>query len=197
MCILFYLKAEMSPDSIPKERMNLEFIRIGDKVISKSKILKEIDRILALRAKGCSQQETADLIGIDRSFISRVESIGELMKGRSIGVIGFPIKNKEQILGVLHERGIYNCFIMSETERMHFVGDRTGAELVNEIMALLGEFRNYDTVIVMASDRRGRLIQALLDQQVILLDIGSSPLTEDVHLDIERLEGVLDAVLAG
>lgn len=173
----------------------MEFIRIGDKVISKNKIIKEIDRILALRVKGCSQQETADLRGIDRSFISRVESIGELLKGRNIGVIGFPIKNKEQILSVLHERGISNCLIMSETERLHFVGDKTGAELVNEIMTLLGEFRNYDTVIVMASDRRGRLIQALLDQQVVLLDIGNSPLTEDVHLDIERLEEVLDAVL--
>jgi hypothetical protein len=175
--------------------MSLEFVRIGDKVISKSKIQKEIDKILALRAKGCSQQETAELRGIDRSFISRVESIGELLKGRNIGVIGFPIKNKEQILSVLHERGISNCLIMSEAERLHFVGDKTGAELVNEIMTLLGEFRNYDTVIVMASDRRGRLIQALLDQQVVLLDIGNSPLTEDVHLDIERLEEVLDAVL--
>ncbi len=174
----------------------MEFIRIGDKVISKSKIQKEIDRILDLRAKGCSQQEAADLRGIDRSFISRVESIGEILKGRNIGVIGFPIKNKEQILASLHERGIFSCLIMSEAERMHFVGDRTGAELVNEIMTLLGEFRNYDTVIVMASDRRGRLIQALLDQQVILLDIGSSPLTEDVHIEIERLEEVLDAVLA-
>ena len=173
----------------------MEFVRIGDKVISKSKILKEVDNILALRAKGCSQQETADIRGIDRSFISRIENIGEIMKGRNIGVIGFPIKNKEQILSILHQRGIYNCLIMSEEERLHFVGDKTGTQLVNEIMTLLGEFRICDTVIVVASDRRGKLIQTLLDRQVILLDIGSSPLTEDVHLDIKRLEEVLHAIL--
>jgi len=180
---------------LPKERISLEFIRIGDKVISKGKIQKEIDIILDLRAKGCSQQDTADSRGIDRSFISRLESIGEIIKGKSIGVIAFPIKNKEQILGILRDKGIINCLVMSEEERINFVKDKSGAELVNEIMTLLGKFRNYETVIVMASDRRGRLIQALLDQQVILLDIGSSPLTEDVHVDIERLEEVLDAVL--
>lgn len=174
----------------------MEFLRIGDKVISKTKIAKEIDRILELRAKGHSQQETAEIRGVDRSFISRVESMGELHKGKSIGVIGFPIENKSEILRILYERGIDNCLIMSEAERMHFVGGKTGAELVNEIMSLLGEFRNYDTVIVMASDRRGRLIQALLDQQVVLLDIGSSPLTKDVHIDVKRLEEVLNAVLA-
>jgi len=173
----------------------LEFFRISDKVISKSKIYNEVDKILDYRSKGCSQQETADLIGIDRSFISRLESIGEVTKGKNIGVIGFPVKNKEQILRVLHKNGIFNCLLMSETERNKFVKDKSGIELVNEIMELLGEFRNYDTVIVLASDRRGKLIQALMDQQVVLVDIGASPLTEDVYVEIERIEAVINAVL--
>lgn len=174
----------------------MELIRIGDKVISRAKIMGEIDKLLALRAQGCSQSDVAESRNLDRSFISRLESIGELTRGRNIGVIGFPVKNKEQVIETLNTRGIYNCLIMSEAERISFVEDKTGVELVNEFMTLLAEYRNYDTVIVIASDRRGRLIQTLLDRQVIFIEIGSSPLKDDVVLEIDRLTEILDALLA-
>ena len=171
------------------------FFRIGDKTISLDKINTAIDKILRLRSRGCSQQEAADAAGVDRTFVSRLENLGEIRKGKNIGVLGFPIENKEQIAQILHEHGIDNCLLMSEEERKRFVLDRSGSDLVNELMELLKKYRQFDTVIVLASDMRTRLIEALLDQQVITVDIGSSPLTSDVRVDPERVRDILKHIL--
>lgn len=173
----------------------MDFFRVGDKIVSLKKIHQSIEQILKLRSQGRSQQEAAAALGVDRSFISRLEGLGEIRKGKNIGVLGFPIKNKEEVIKIFQERGIDNCFLMNEEERRRYVQDKSGSDLVNEIMALLGEYRRYDTVIVLASDMRIRLIEALLDQQVITVDIGNSPLTDDVWVDPERIRRILDHLL--
>ena len=50
----------------------------------------------------------------------------------------------------------------------------------------------FDTVIVLASDMRTKWIESLLNCQTILVDIGTSPLTEDVYVDPERIIEILD-----
>jgi len=173
----------------------MSFFRIGDKTISLDRINAAIDKILKLRSRGCSQQEAADAAGVDRTFVSRLENLGEIRKGKRIGVLGFPIENKEEIAQIFRDHGIDNCLLMNEEERKRFVLDRSGPDLVNELMILIKEYRQYDTVIVLASDMRNRLIEALLDQQVIMLDIGSSPLTSDVRVDPDKIQNILKYIL--
>lgn len=173
----------------------MDFFRIGDKIISLKKTSTAIEKILKLRSQGKSQQDVSDVMGVDRSFISRLENLGEIRKGKRIGVVGFPIKNKEEIRQILLDRGIGNCLLMNEVERNMFVQMKSGSDLVNDLMALLQEYRVYDTVIVLASDMRTRWIEALLDQQVITVDIGSSPLTEDVYVDINRIIEIVDHLI--
>lgn len=173
----------------------MDFFRIGDKIISLKKTSTAIEKILKLRSQGKSQQDVADVMSVDRSFISRLENLGEIRKGKRIGVVGFPIKNKEEIRQILLDRGIGNCLLMNEVERNMFVQMKSGSDLVNDLMALLQEYRVYDTVIVLASDMRTRWIEALLDQQVITVDIGSSPLTEDVYVDINRIIEIVDHLI--
>jgi len=173
----------------------MDFFRIGDKIISLKKTSTAIEKILKLRSQGKSQQDVSDVMSVDRSFISRLENLGEIRKGKRIGVVGFPIKNKEEIRQILLDRGIGNCLLMNEVERNMFVQMKSGSDLVNDLMALLQEYRMYDTVIVLASDMRTRWIEALLDQQVITVDIGSSPLTEDVYVDINRIIEIVDHLI--
>jgi len=161
----------------------VELLRIGDKVLSMSKIYHKINTILETRSKGFSQQETAERLGVDRTFISRLESLGEIRKGKSIGVIGFPILNKDEIQNILDKYGIVHYFLLTERERCQYITEKSGLELFNNVMTLLSEFRNLDTVIVMGSDKRIKLIQALLDNQVIPFEIGTSPITQDVHVN--------------
>ncbi|MDK2991891.1 MAG: hypothetical protein PWP48_1124 [Clostridiales bacterium] len=172
--------------------MNL--IHIGEKVINLEKIYNKIDKILEARSSGLSQQEVADKLNVDRTFISRLEGIGEVHKGKDIAVAGFPIKNKDEVISVLEKHGIDFYIIMTEQERREFAESKNGAELINELMALLAKGRSYDVVIVIASDMRSKMLAALLDKEIITINIGHSPLTQDVYIDPALLDSVIESV---
>ncbi|MBZ4666534.1 helix-turn-helix transcriptional regulator [Mahella sp.] len=172
--------------------MNL--IHIGEKVINLEKIYNKIDKILEARSSGLSQQEVADKLNVDRTFISRLEGIGEVHKGKDIAVAGFPIKNKDEVISVLEKHGIDFYVIMTEQERREFAASKNGAELINELMAMLAKGRSYDVVIVIASDMRSKMLAALLDKEIITINIGHSPLTQDVYVDPALLDSVIESV---
>lgn len=169
----------------------MELLRIGDKVISRMKIGNKIKEILELRMQGLSQQEVADRLGVERTFISRLEGIGEIRKGQSIAAIGFPIKNKPEVEKVLRSHGVEFFILMSEEERTEYVSNCDGVQLSNKIMELINKFRSFDTVIVMASDYRNRIARDLLDNRIIEIDIGKSPIKEDVNVNLDILTEIL------
>lgn len=172
----------------------MDFLRIQDKIVSWQKIEKTLKKTLLLRSKGYSQQEVADRLSIDRTFISRLESIGELRKGQSLACIGFPILNKDEIQGILEKEGVDDIFLMTEKERLDFVNNRSGKELLNEIMDLAGKFRQYDIVICIGSDERLKLLQGILDGELISIEIGISPITEDKWVDPKTIKKVLRSI---
>lgn len=169
----------------------MDLIRIGDKVISRKKIEDSIDEIIRLRSMGFSQSDTGEKMNIERTFISRLEGLGEIRKGHSIAAIGFPIKNKQEVEKVLKEYGVDYYLLMSEDERNVFADDFTGKSLINYLLELINKFRSYDTIIVMASDYRIKIIKDMVDNQVIEIDIGKSPLKEDVLINIDLLIEIL------
>lgn len=169
----------------------MEIIRIGDKLISPRKINETIERILALRQKGLSQQEVADKLQIDRTFISRLESIGEVRKGKTVAIVGFPIENKDEIYQVAAEEGVDFILLLSEQERWAFAQERSGIELLEIVMDLAAQVRQMDTIILIGSDKRIRVMQAFLGREVIPIEIGPSPITQDVRLDPEELRAIL------
>ncbi len=172
----------------------MALIRVGDKLIDRNRIDRAIDRILDERRKGRSQQEVAEKFKIDRSFISRLENLGEVRKGGTIAVIGFPIGNKEELHQVCQEEGVDFTLLLTEKERWAYVEERSGIELVNEIMQLIRRVRTYDTVIVLGSDKRVEMIQALLDTDVVSEPIGHSPLRQDVYYEPEKLRALIRAL---
>lgn len=172
----------------------MDLIRIQDKIISWQKITDTLQKALQLRARGFSQQEVADRLSIDRTFISRLEGIGELRKGKSIACIGFPLLNKEQIQEILDKEGVDYTLLMTERERLDFINLRTGKELLNEIMDLTAQMRKYEVVICIGSDERTRLIQGILDGEVIPIVIGTSPITEDKWIDPNEIRKILRAI---
>lgn len=169
----------------------MDFYRIQDKIISWQKIEDTLRKALMLRVKGFSQQEVADRLKIDRTFISRLEGIGELRKGQTIACLGFPILNKEEIQDILVKEGVEHILLMTEEERLDFVDKRTGKELLNELMDLIAEFKSYEVVILIGSDERIKLVENILDGQVISIEIGSSPITEDKWVNPEEIKRIL------
>jgi len=70
----------------------------------------------------------------------------------------------------------------------------SGPELVNRVMDLIAEVRSYDVVIFLGSDKRSEIIEGILDNDVITVNIGPSPLTHDVYVDPAVVEKLLDSI---
>ncbi|MDD3365491.1 MAG: hypothetical protein PHZ03_10955, partial [Syntrophomonas sp.] len=172
----------------------MDFIRIQDKIISWQRIENTLKKILQLRARGISQQEVADRLSVDRTFISRLEGIGELRKGQTIACIGFPLINKTEIQEILEKEGVDFILLMTEKERLDFVNQCSGKELLNEIMDLVARIRKYEVVICLGSDERVKLIEGMLDAEVISMEIGTSPITEDKWVDPQEILKILRAI---
>jgi len=172
----------------------MDLVRIGEKIISRRKITRHIDQILEMRSTGVAQQEIANRLAVDRTFISRLEALGEVRKGKRIAVVGFPIKNKAEITELLHKEGIEFTLIMTEDERWDFVKKARGIDLLNRIMSLIAEARSYDVMIVIGSNQRIKEIEGILDKEVVGLEIGESPIEEDKYVDPKKVLEILKAV---
>jgi transcriptional regulator with XRE-family HTH domain len=172
----------------------LKFARIAGKVVSYQKIDRLIEEIFSLRQQGFSQQEVASKLNIDRTFISRLEKIGEIRKGNSIAVIGFPVLNKDELIELLNKYGVEFYIIMTEAERWDFVRTRSGIQLLNEVTSILARLKAYETVIVIGSNQRIKIFEAVFDQQVVGIEIGESPIEEDKIVDVNQLADILAGI---
>jgi len=165
--------------------------RVGDKIINPQKIHKAIDDVLELRGRGLSQQEVANRVGIDRTVVSRLETLGEVRKGGRIALIGFPVKNCDELTAMARQEGVDYCLLLTEKERWDFVESKSGVELFNTIMEIIGILRSYDIVIIVGSNMRIKLIEALLDKEVIGVQIGESPLNEDKYVKPDSIRAII------
>lgn len=173
----------------------MDLIRIGDKLISRQKIATMVDEILKARSRGLSQSEVAAHFFVDRPFVSRLETLGEVRRGRSMAIIGFPVQNKEEIEHLANRYGVDFVWLMTDQERRAYAESRSGVELINEIFRLAQEVRSYDTVVLMASNARVRLLAALLDTHAVVpLILGETPLNQDIRVDLNVLESIIKEV---
>lgn len=166
-------------------------LRVGDKILNRHTIHRVIDEILEMRSHGLSQQEVAKQLGIDRTFISRLENVGEVRKGGKVALIGFPIKNCEEISRVAQTEGIDYCLVMTEKQRWGFVESKSGIELFNETMDVIATLRTYDIVIILGSNMRIKLVEALLDKKVIGMQIGESPIEDDKYVNPDDIRKIM------
>lgn len=110
--------------------------------------------------------------------------------------MGFPVKNKNEIGQLLEKEGVDFIFLMTEQERLDYVNNRSGKDVLNELMDLIARAREFDIVIIIGSDSRLKMIESILDAQVIPIEIGISPITEDKWVDPEVLKKILRSVKA-
>lgn len=160
-------------------------------MVDRERIYRVVDRILDLRAAGVSQQEVAEREGTERSFISRLETLGEVHRGARIALVGFPLENKEEILALAQEEGIEYALVMTDEERWRFVQQKSGSELLNEVMEIIAVLRTFDVVVFLGSDMRVRVVEALLDKKVVCVAIGHSPIKGDKYVEPDKLRRLI------
>jgi transcriptional regulator with XRE-family HTH domain len=169
----------------------MEFIRIGEKLISVNKIDEIVRRILQMRSTGMSQQEVAAKLQLDRTFISRLETMGSVRRGGSIGLLAFPVANKEELVAVADRYGIEQRLILSDRERWGLVEDKSGIDFFNQAMGIIEQFRCCDVVLAFVSAKWIRLAEALLNSEVLAVEIAPTPIAGDIHVDPGELEKLL------
>jgi transcriptional regulator with XRE-family HTH domain len=172
----------------------MDFIRIGEKLISRERVIHMVDRILERRAAGESQQEAANELGVDRSFVSRLETLGEIRKGGKVALIGFPVSNKAELEEVCQSFGVDYCLLLTDQERWQLANESSGTDLINQLMQLMATIRSYDTVIFIGSNMRIHLAEALTDKQLISINIGESPIQGDRYVDPEVVSQILEGL---
>ena len=150
-----------------------------------------IDEVLALRQSGLSQQEVAERVGTDRTFISRLETLGEVRKGGSIALAGVPVANKDEILKVAEDQGVDFTFLLSEAEQWSFLQGKSGFELFGEAADLLERLSAHEIVVILGHNRPAQILSALLARRSIVLHLVQVEGT-DGHFDPLSLAGILD-----
>jgi hypothetical protein len=171
----------------------VRFFRIGDKVVSQEKLFDALVDILADREAGATQEEVARSHGVQRSFVSFLESLGEVRRGARIALIGFPVANAEEVRALAEEHGLDFVLVFNQAERENIEG-ASGSEVFNRLLETLATMRDYDVVILLASDWRIELVERILGKEVVGIPLGHSPLREDVTVDLEELTQVIEGV---
>ena len=172
----------------------MQFIRVGEKIICKEKLDREINKILELRAKGITQEGVARKLGVERTFVSRLESLGEIRKGKKIALVGFPIKNKEELTRLAEKLGIEYVFLLTQEERFEFIKKKGKSELFNEIIEIIVNLSDFDLIIFMGSDMRVPLVEKIFSIQVIGIVIGHSPIKESKYVHPEKIIEIVKQV---
>ena len=175
--------------------MDVRFFRIGDKVVSRDKLVDEITAILADREAGATQEETSKRHNVQRSFVSFLETLGEIRRGARVALIGFPIANCGEVQALAEKHALDFVLVFSQAER-EGIESESATEVFNSLLDTLATLRDYDVLVMLASDLRIKTIEKILGREVVGLPLGQSPLREDIVVDIEQLDSVLEGVMA-
>ncbi len=173
----------------------MKFSRIGNKIINNDRIDRVIQKIITLREEGYSQSQVAKALDVERSFISRLERIGEVRRGKKIALLGFPIKNKEEVLELGRKYALDYLLVMTEEERWAFLEEKKGLELFNEIIEIMVKLKEFDLIIFIGSDMRLDLMEKLIEGNVIGIELGKSPLKQDQYVDIDSVENIIKSFI--
>jgi hypothetical protein len=173
----------------------MRFYRIGDKVVGRDKIVDEVEAIMADREGGATQHDAAAAHGVDRSFVSWLENLGEVRRGKRVALVAFPVDNADEIKKVCDDYGVELALVLSQAEREGYEAGRAD-QMFNLVLDVLADLKDFDVVIILASTKRTGAIEKILGREVIARTLGPSPLRHDVHVDIEELTDLLDAVTA-
>ena len=167
---------------------SLETTRIGSKMVSRKKIDRVIDKLITLRSQGLSQQEVANRLGLERSFVSRIESVGEIRKGKKLAMVAFPVQNKDDINELCQNLGIDYVLLMNNEERWGLIHERSALDFFNIVVNIITELKQFDLIVLMTSENWKRVAEAFLDNEIVFWELGDSPLEHDCMIDTNKLE---------
>jgi hypothetical protein len=173
----------------------VRLFRVGNKVISLGKITDAVTAILEERERGATQEEASRAHGVQRSFVSFIETLGEVRRGGRVALVGFPVANTAQVRAVAERHAVDFVLVVSQDER-ESIESGPAAGIFNQLLETIAVLKDYDVLVLLASDWRIKTIEKILGKEVVGIALGQSPIREDVEVDLAELETVLAAVEA-
>ena len=173
----------------------MKLYRIGDKVVSEDKLHDAIAAILDDREAGSTQEDAAKNHAVQRSFVSFLESLGEVRRGNRIALVGFPIANAEEVKALAARHALDFVLVLSQEEREAVEGGDV-THIFNTLLETIATLRDFDTLVLMASDWRIATMEKILGTEVVGIPLGASPLREAVTVDLTELDAILTGVLS-
>jgi transcriptional regulator with XRE-family HTH domain len=131
-------------------------IRIGDKIISMERASSLIDKIFDLRSSGSTQEEVAKMLGVERSFISHLEGIGEIRKSKEIALVGSGLADVKSVEATACRLGIEHVFL-----------NQDGTARIEDALQVLALLRTIDFIIFLGPSKEHKLLEAVLDKKII------------------------------
>lgn len=173
----------------------MRLYRIGEKVISREKLSRMVSDVLEAREAGATQEEVAVAHGVQRTFVSFLESLGEVRRGPRVALVAFPVANVEAVLDVADECAVDFTLVFSQAER-EGLESGPAAKMFNSVLDTLATLRDFDVIVLMASDWRISTVEKILGREVVGIPLGHSPLRADVTVDLDELRELLHDVTA-
>ena len=173
----------------------MKLYRIGDKVVSEDKLHDAIAAILDDRAAGATQEDVARSHRVQRSFVSFLETLGEVRRGNRVALVAFPVANAEEVRDLAARHALDLVLVLSQEER-EAVESGDATHIFNTLLETIATLRDFDTLVLMASDWRIATMEKILGTEVVGIELGPSPLRSAVTVDLAELDAVLTGVLS-
>ncbi len=172
----------------------MKLYRIGEKVVSRDKLLAAIESILEEREAGATQEQAARRAHVQRSFVSFLETLGEVRRGPRVALVGFPVANRDEVRALAERHAVDFVLVVSQSDR-ESIEAGSSADVFNQVLETLAALRDFDTLILLASDMRIATMEKILGAEVIGIPLGHTPLRADQHVDIDELDQALSGVM--
>ena len=132
---------------------------------------------------------------VQRSFVSLLESLGEVRRGDRVALVGFPVANAAAVKSLAEKYAVDFVLVLSQEER-EAVESGDASKVFNSLLETIAVLRDYDTVVLLASDWRIKTMEKILGAEVVGIPLGSSPLRHAVEVDLSQLGSVLAGVMS-
>ena len=167
----------------------MRLFSIGEKVVSREKLLDAVDAILADESAGATQEEAARHAGVQRSvrLLPRDPRRGAPRATR-VALVGFPVANVREVRALAEGTPSISCSWSSQAERESIEAGHP-TNVFNQLLETLAALRDFDTLVLIASDWRIETIERILGAEVVGIPLGHSPIREDKSWTIDELDG--------
>ncbi len=135
-------------------------IKIGDKVISVERARELIEKIFDLRSEGSTQEEVAQMLGVERTFISRLEGIGEIRRSKEIALVCSGVSDEQKTRATAEDLGV---------DFFYLNGKKNTA--MKDILWMLDRIKDIDYVVFLGHRDELALLEQVLDKKIAFIPL--------------------------